>query len=123
MKKIVKISLMLGIVLLAMNVYAVAIKFSLQKKIRQEKMVTFGLNDKNKIELSIYDENEKLINTQSIFSNGKMIWTYDLNNFPEGVYYIVAESPAKITKYEVLVVSESATVMSDPLMELSKPVL
>jgi hypothetical protein len=123
MKKILKISLMLGIVLLAMNVYAVAINFSFHKKFRQEKMVTFGLNDNNKIALSIYDADDKLIHTESVYVNGKMCWTYDLNNFPEGLYYLVAESKSKITKYEVLVVGEKATIMSDPLSVVSKPVL
>jgi len=123
MKKILKISLVLGIVLLAMNVYAVAVNFSLHNKFRQEKMISFGLEDKDQVKISIYDANDKLVRSEKVAVNGKLVRSYDLNNFNDGVYYLVEESKTKITKYEVLVLSDSATIMSDPLSEVVKPVL
>ncbi|GGA66221.1 hypothetical protein GCM10008015_03670 [Flavobacterium palustre] len=123
MKKILKISLVLGIVLLAMNVYAVAVNFSLHNKFRQEKMISFGLEDKDRVKISIYDANDKLIHSENLTVNGKLVRSYDLNNFSEGVYYLVEESKTKITKYEVLVLSDSATIMSDPLSEVVKAAL
>ena len=123
MKKILKISLVLGVVLLAMNVYAVAVNFSLHNKFRQEKMVSFGLDDTNETKISIYDANEKLIHSEKLMVDGKIVRSYDLNNFSEGVYYLVEESKAKITKYEVLVLNDSATMMSDPLSEVVKTTL
>ncbi|HTG65434.1 MAG TPA: hypothetical protein VL859_03570 [Flavobacterium sp.] len=123
MKKIFKISLVLGIVLLAMNVYAVAVNFSLHNKFRQEKMVSFGLEDKDQIKISIYDADEKLIHSEKLAVDGKIVRSYDLNNFNEGVYYLVEESKSKITKYEVLVLNDSATIMSDPLSEVVKTAL
>jgi flagellar hook assembly protein FlgD len=123
MKKILKISLVLGIVLLAMNVYAVAVNFSLHNKFRQEKMISFGLEDKDQVKISIYDANDKLVRSETLAVDGKLVRSYDLNNFSDGVYYLVEESKTKITKYEVLVLSDSATIMSDPLSEVVKPVL
>jgi len=123
MKKIFKISLVLGIVLLAMNVYAVAVNFSLHNKFRQEKMVSFGLDGKDQIKISIYDADEKLIHSEKLAVDGKIVRSYDLNNFNEGVYYLVEESKSKITKYEVLVLNDSATIMSDPLSEVVKTAL
>lgn len=123
MKKILKISLVLGIVLLAMNVYAVAVNFSLHNKFRQEKMISFGLEDKDQVKISIYDANDKLIHSESLAVDGKLVRSYDLNNFNEGVYYLVEESKTKITKYEVLVLNDSATIMSDPFSEVVKPSL
>lgn len=123
MKKILKISLVLGIVLLAMNVYAVAVNFSLHNKFRQEKMISFGLEDKDRVKISIYDANDKLIHSENLTVNGKLVRSYDLNNFSEGVYYLVEESKTKITKYEVLVLSDSAIIMSDPLSEVVKAAL
>ena len=123
MKKIFKISLVLGIVLLAMNVYAVAVNFSLHNKFRQEKMVSFGLEDKDQMKVSIYDADEKLIHSEKLAVDGKIVRSYDLNNFNEGVYYLVEESKSKITKYEVLVLNDSATIMSDPLSEVVKTAL
>ena len=120
MKKIFKISLVLGIVLLAMNVYAVAVNFSLHNKFRQEKMISFDLEDKDQVKVSIYDANDKLVRTENVMPEGKLVKSYDLNNFNEGVYYLVEESKTKISKYEVLVLDDSATIMSVPLTEVSK---
>lgn len=123
MKKILKISLVVGVVLLAMNVYAVAVNFSLRNEFRQEKMISFGLDDKDQVKISIYDADEKLIHTESLMVDGKIVRSYDLNNFNEGVYYLVEESKTKIIKYEVLVLNDSATIMTDPLSEVVKPIL
>lgn len=120
MKKILKISLVVGVVLLAMNVYAVAVNFSLHNKFRQEKMISFGLDDSDELKISIYDANDKLIHTESLMVDGKIVRSYDLNNFNEGVYYLVEESKTKITKYEVLVLTDSATIMSDSFSEVVK---
>ncbi len=123
MKKILKISLVLGIVLLAMNVYAVAVNFSLHNKFRQEKMISFGLEDSDETKISIYDANDKLIHTENVLVDGKLVRSYDLNNFREGVYYLVEESKTKISKYEVLVLDDSATIMSDPSAIVNKTAL
>lgn len=123
MKKILKISLVLGIVLLAMNVYAVAVNFSLHNKFRQEKMISFGLEDSDVTKISIYDANDKLIHTENVLVDGKLVRSYDLNNFREGVYYLVEESKTKISKYEVLVLDDSATIMSDPFAVVDKTAL
>lgn len=123
MKKILKISLVTGVVLLAMNVYAVAVNFSFRNEFRQEKMISFGLDDTDQVKISIYDTNEKLIHSESLMVEGKIVRSYDLNNFDEGVYYLVEESNSKIIKYEVLVLNDSATIMTDPIVEEDKLVL
>ncbi|MEY2868992.1 MAG: hypothetical protein RIR01_1468 [Bacteroidota bacterium] len=123
MKKIFKISLVVGIVLLAMNVYAVAVNFSLHNKFRQEKMISFGLEDKDQVKVSIYDADERLIHTENVMADGKLVRSYDLNNFREGVYYLVEESKTKVEKYEILVLDDSATIMSVPFSEEVKKAL
>lgn len=123
MKKILKISLVVGVVLLAMNVYAVAVNFSLRNEFRQEKMISFKLDDNDQVKISIYDADEKLIHSESLMVDGKIVRSYDLNNFNEGVYYLVEESKTKIIKYEVIVLNDSATIMTDPFSEVVKPIL
>jgi hypothetical protein len=120
MKKILKISLVIGVVLLAMNVYAVAVNFSLHNKFRQEKMISFGLDSSDELKISIYDADDKLIHAECLMVDGKIVRSYDLNNFNEGVYSLVEESKTKITKYEVLVLTDSATIMSDSFSEAVK---
>ena len=119
MKKILKISLVVGVVLIALNVYGV-VNSPFHKKNVQRKTVTFDLIDQNNIDLSVYDANDKLMHTEKISSNGQAVRTYNMNSFAEGVYYLVEESNSKITKYEIVVNSNRATIMTNPLSEVSK---
>lgn len=122
MKKILKLSTVLVVVLLAMNTHATGVKFSKNIKASSKKMVTFALKDVNKASVSMYDSNNKLLHTENVYmldlnplkSDEKIVKTYDLNPLADGVYYLVAESKTKVEKYEILVVNETATIMSDP---------
>lgn len=130
MKKILKLSIVLVVVLLAMNTHATGIKLFKGEKASPKKMVTFALNDVNKANVSIYDANNKLLHTEHVYtlnlnplkSDEKIVKTYDLNPLADGVYYLVAESKTKVVKYEILVVNETATIMSDPYSEVYKTV-
>jgi hypothetical protein len=130
MKKIVKLSFVLMVVLIAVNTHATGVKISKNEKASPKKMVTFALNDINKANVSIYDANNKLLHTEKVYtlnlnplkSDDKIVKTYDLNPLADGVYYLVAESKTKVVKYEILVVNETATMMSDPYSEVYKTV-
>ncbi len=119
MKKILKISLVLAVVLVALNVYGV-VNSPFHKKNEQRKMVNFGVSDKNNIDVSVYDANDKLLYTENVNSNAKLVRTYDLTGVAEGIYYLVSESESKITKYEILVNADTATIMSIPFSEVTK---
>lgn len=128
MKKIVKLSLVLMVVLIAINTYATGVRNSKNEKASSKKKVTFALNDINKANVSIYDANNKLLHTENVYKlnlnplkkDDKIVKTYDLNPLADGVYYLVAESKTKVVKYEILVVNETATIMSDPYLEVYK---
>lgn len=130
MKKIVKLSFVLMVVLIAMNTHATGVKVSKNVKASSKKMVTFAVNDINKANVSMYDANNKLLHTENVYtlnlnplkSGSKIVKTYDLNPLADGVYYLVADSKTKTVKYEILVVNETATIMSDPLSEVNKTV-
>ncbi|MNR63815.1 hypothetical protein D3C85_1862480 [compost metagenome] len=62
------------------------------------------------------------LNLNPLKSGSKIVKTYDLNPLADGVYYLVADSKTKTVKYEILVVNETATIMSDPLLEVNKTV-
>lgn len=123
MKKILKFSLVVAAVLTAMNVSALGNDFSLDVKKGEGKTVTFALNELNKVELSIYDLDNKLIHSENVNSNGNISRTYDLNALPEGTYYLVAESDTKIAKYEISVIGETAVLASNAVSEVYKPTL
>lgn len=130
MKKILKLSIVLVVVLLTMNTHATGVKVSKNEKASPKKMVTFALSDANKANVSIYDANDKLLHKENVYtlnlnplkSDDKIVKTYDLNPLADGVYHLVAESNSKVVKYEILVVNETATIMSDPYSEVYKTV-
>lgn len=122
MKKISKFGLMLGVTLLTMNLYAGTAEFTLDvKKEQGKKMVTFALNKMSKVDLSIYDAEGKLINFEKVDSQKNINRTYDLRALPEGTYFLEAESDMKISRFEISVVGEIATLSANPISEIYKP--
>ncbi len=122
MKNLFKFSLVLGVALVTMNVNASDIDFSLGVKKEQGKVITFVISETNKLDLSIYDAEGKMIHTESVDSQTFINRTYDLNALPEGIYYLVAESEYKISKYKISVVGSTASLMETPISEEFKPV-
>ena len=121
MKKISKFGLMLGVTLLTMNSYAGALDFTLDVKKEQGKTVTFALDKMNKIDLSIFDADGKMIHTEMVDSQKNINRTYDLKALPEGTYFLEAESDTKISRYEISVVGATAKLSVNPVSEIYKP--
>ncbi len=122
MKKISKFSLVLVVTLLTMNMHAGTVDFTLNVKKEQGKMVTFALNNIDKMDLSIYDAEGKMIHSENVDSKKDIKRTYDLKALPEGTYFLQAESDSKISRYEISVVGETASLSSDVVSEVYKPV-
>ena len=123
MKKILKFSLMLLVALTTMNLHAGTVDFTLNVKKEQGKMVTFALNMTNKIDLSIYDANDKLIHSEMVNSKKNIDRTYDLKALPDGIYFLVAESEMKISRYKISVAGATATLSENAISEVYKPVV
>ena len=122
MKKISKFGLMLGVTLLTMNSYAGTVDFTLDVKKEQGRKVTFALNKMDKVDLSIYDAEGKMIHSEKVDALKKISRTYDLKALPEGTYFLEAESDRKISKYEISVVGTIASLSANPISEVYKPV-
>jgi hypothetical protein len=124
MKKIVKFSLMLAAVALtAVEAHAGNTDFSLDLKKVQGKTVSFTLREIKKVDLSIYDTSDNLIYQENATSDDNINRTYDLTAFPDGVYYLQAESDLKIAKYKIEVIGKVAKLSADAISEVYKPVL
>ena len=124
MKKILKFSLMLAAVALtAVEAHAGNADFSLDLKKEEGKTVSFTLREIKKVDLSIYDTSDNLIYQENVTSDDNINRTYDLTAFPDGVYYLQAESDLKISKYKIEVVGKVAKLSADAISEVYKPVL
>ncbi|MBF2707102.1 T9SS type A sorting domain-containing protein [Flavobacterium soyangense] len=122
MKKIIKFSLVLVVALITMNVHAGTVDFTLVVKKEQGKLVTFALDKMNKVDLSIYDADGKIVHSEKVTSRKIINRTYDLKALPEGTYYLEAESEMKIAKYKISVVGDTATLSDTAVSEIYKPV-
>src|SRR5690606_13366585 len=49
--------------------------------------------------------------------------TYDLTAFPQGIYYLEAETNVKIARYEITITPNTATISKSPVAEIYKPVI
>lgn len=121
MKKILRFGLMLVVALTTMNVQAGTVDFTLDVKNEQKKMVTFASNKINKMNISIYDADDKLIHSESVNSKNDFNRTYDLKALPEGTYFLETESDSKISRYEISVDGAKASLSSEAISEVYKP--
>lgn len=122
MKNLFKFSLVLGVALVTMNVHASGIDFSLNVKKEQGRVISFVISETNKLDLSIYDTEGKLIHSEIVDSQTVNNRTYDLNALPEGIYYLVAESEYKISKYKISIVGAVANLSEIAIENELKPI-
>jgi len=121
MKNLFKFSLMLGVALVTMNVHASDVDFSLGVKKEQGRVISFVINETNKLDLSIYDSEGKIIYTENLDSQTVIDRSYDLKSLPDGVYFLVAESELKLAKYKISIVGKTAELSETPILEEFKP--
>jgi len=121
MKNLFKFSLMLGVALVTMNVHASDVDFSLGVKKEQGRVISFVINETNKLDLSIYDSEGKIIYTENLDPQTVSDRTYDLKSLPDGVYFLVAESELKLAKYKISVVGKTAELSETPILVEFKP--
>lgn len=121
MKKILKFGLVLVAALTTMNGHASTVDFTLNVKKEQGKKVTFAINKINKMNLSIFDADDKLIHSESVNSKKELNRTYDLNALPEGIYFLEVESDLTISRYEISVARATASLSANAISEDFKP--
>lgn len=123
MKKILKLTVVLVALLSAVNVSAIGNDFSIDVRKAEGKTLSFALHESNKVILSIFDADHKVIYKEMVNSKGSFYRKYDLNSLPSGTYYLVAESDLRSATYEIAVSSNKAVLSTMPVSEVAKPVL
>jgi len=125
MKRILNLSLVLAVVLTTMGAYAGDVDFALYVKNEsgQGKKVSFALNQVKKVTLSLYDSDEVLIHTENVSAKQNINRTYDLNQLPEGTYFLEAETELKVARYEITVTGTKAILSKKAISEVYKPVV
>lgn len=123
MKNFAKIGLAVAVLLTTFGVRAGEYDFSLKVTNETGKKVSFSVIDAETVNFSIYNTNEELLFNEQVSGPNAINRTYDLAAFPEGTYYLEAETAAKVARYEITVVKQTATISKTAIEETYKPVI
>ena len=123
MKNFMKFGLVMAMLFaMAFSTFANTTDFSMRAMGTVGKTVSFSLFEAKDIKISLYTANDELLFSEKVDSNGNINRKYDLNAFPNGTYTLEAESAAKITSYDIIVLNNEAKI-SEAKAEVKKPML
>lgn len=121
MKKFIKLSFLLGALLISGITAAKDVDFSLSFNPANSKSLNFSLSNSKNVSLYLYDEKQEELFSEVIYKSNSVQKSYDLNRLESGNYYLVAESESRIEKYKIVVKEDKVTVDNAPISAITKP--
>ncbi|MGL2986518.1 secretion protein [Flavobacterium sp. RSSA_27] len=118
MKTISKLSLVLVFVLASLNTYAIDGDFLLNVKKGKGNEISFALNGKQKVKVTIYDINQNVLFAEYATGTKGILKTYNLDEFPEGKYYLIVSTDYKSVKHEIIVNATHTVLSKRPVLEV-----
>ena len=121
MKAILKLSLVCAVLLSGISTYAIDGNedFNLHV-LKNGKMITFGLNQVQKAKLAIYDNEGNLFYSENAAGKDGILRTFDLQDFPNGTYFLEVEDNSKKVRYEIIVNDDLTTLSSKAISAVYK---
>src|SRR6478735_11381383 len=101
MKTILKFSLAVLAVMFSFNTYAINGDFLLNVKKGGNKEISFSVNEIKKANVTIYDKFHNVIYNEIANGKGGIVRTYNLEEFPDGVYFLEVETNLKKVTHEI----------------------
>ncbi|WP_130736829.1 T9SS type A sorting domain-containing protein [Flavobacterium sp. J27] len=120
MKRILKLSLVLVVVLSTIKVQANDLDFLLFVKNKNGKQITFSINSIQEATITIYDNEGQQIYAENATGEKGIKKTYNLKQFPAGKYILNIENNFKKVSYEIIVTEKDATLSSRGISEIHK---
>nr|WP_294783644.1 T9SS type A sorting domain-containing protein [uncultured Flavobacterium sp.] len=113
MKKIIRMSLVAALLFTGISTYAIdgTAEFNLHVIKANGKLISFGLNQTQKANLTIYAKDGSVIYSEKASGKDGILRTFSLEEFPEGIYFLEIEDNTKKAKYEISV-TDTVTVLS-----------
>ncbi|MEL1245564.1 hypothetical protein AAEO56_14915 [Flavobacterium sp. DGU11] len=124
MKKVMKMGLVMALFLTALVANAADNKLSLNVRTGMGKLVNFTVNDIKTVNVTISAKDKEVLFSERLKSKeGKINRTYDLAAFPDGTYYLEAETGTEVATYEVTIANNGVIVSEKTVAEVYKPLL
>ena len=122
MKKILKLSLVCAVLFTGMSTYAIDGNedFNLHVLKNNGKVITFALNQVKKANLSIYDKEGTLIYSESASGKDGILRTFNLEEFPEGTYYLEVEDNVKKVTHEITITDDTSVLSKKAISSVYK---
>lgn len=121
MKKFVQLSLMTFSLLLSVSMMAKDNDFSISFGEVKANAVHFEVANSRNVSLTIYSARQKELYSEKVDKEDKVSRAFSFNDMAAGTYYLVAESDAKIEKYEITISSKGVIIDQTPVSKIAKP--
>jgi len=121
MKKFIKLSLLIGVLLISGSAVARDVDFSLSFNTVTNKSINFNISNSKNVSLYFYDDSKDEIFSEVISKNNTAEKSYNLDKLENGDYYLVAESDNRIEKYKITVKENIVNVDKAPISAITKP--
>ncbi|MBF4473350.1 MULTISPECIES: secretion protein [Flavobacterium] len=120
MKTILKLSLVVLVTMTGINTYAINDDFLLNVKKGEGKEISFSVNEIKKANVTIYDQSHNIIYNELVTGKEGIARAYNLEEFPEGVYFLEVETNLKKVVHEIVVADKTTTLSRKSLTEVYK---
>jgi hypothetical protein len=119
--KNLKLSLVCAVLLSGLSTYAIDgnADFNLHV-LKNGKLITFGLNQVQKANLAIYDQDGNMFYSETASGKDGILRTFSLEDFPDGTYFLEVEDNAKKVRYEIVVNNSIASLSSKAVSAVYK---
>jgi hypothetical protein len=121
MKKFIKLSFLIGVLLISGSAAARDIDFSLSFNTVNNKSINFNISNSKNVSLYFYDDSKDELFSEVISKSNSVEKSYNLDKLADGNYYLVAESDNRIEKYKITVKENQVNVDKSPVSAITKP--
>ncbi|TDP01521.1 T9SS type A sorting domain-containing protein [Flavobacterium sp. 245] len=120
--KNLKLSLVCAVLFTGMSAFAIDGNDNLNVHVLKTngKLITFALNQVKKANVAIYDKDGTLIYSESATGKDGILRTFNLEEFPEGTYYLEVEDNVKKVKHEITITDEKTVLSAKAISSVYK---
>lgn len=124
MKTMMKFGIALVAMLASVSTYANDNDFLVRAKEGAGKAISFTVTETKNVHVALYAQDGSEIFNETVTSkDGKINRTYDLNELPDGTYFLETETAEKVARHEIAISGKVATVKEKAVTEITKPVI